>query len=177
MHLASSGFTLPPGTARPTWRDELRGLEGELPRTERALWAMIEEIAAVFEALPRSPDVYGVVHFDLSGDNVVWRDGAPHAIDFDDCMTHWYVADIARTVSHFREQARGEIGPHERAFLAGYEEVRPLPPDWKARLPIFLRFALMSELAWMMYASSVGAAVEFSADAEANLRRLVNMAV
>ena len=110
MHLAAHDFELPPETARLSWRDELRGLEGELSAGETDLRATVAAITRCLENLPTTRDCYGVVHFDLSGDNLVWRDSSPSAIDFDDCTLHWYVADIARTLVYLRETTDGKIG-------------------------------------------------------------------
>ncbi|HXK32867.1 MAG TPA: phosphotransferase [Dehalococcoidia bacterium] len=172
MHVASYRFSLPPGTSRPSWRDEFVALERELPESETDLWDIIHEARALFETLPPTPDSYGVVHFDLSGDNIVWRGLSPAAIDFDDCLTHWYIADITRTVAYFREQARGAVGAQERAFMEGYEMVRPLGDAWQALLPRFLRLALISELAWVVDAGDDGA-VEFAPGATENLRAII----
>lgn len=174
MHLAAYDFALPPGATRLSWRDELLGLEGEWMPSETELRDMVDMTALIFRRLPTTPDCYGVVHFDLSGNNIVWRSQSPAAIDFDDCMLHWYVADIARTIGRFRETAGGRIGPHELAFLDGYREIRQIDPEWMRLLPAFLRLALISELAWMTYASrSDPHRLQFTSQAEANLRRLI----
>jgi Ser/Thr protein kinase RdoA (MazF antagonist) len=98
----------------------------------------------------------------------------PGVIDFDDCMTHWYVADLARTVGYFRETARGRMGPYETAFMGGYRDVRRIEPEWLELLPVFLRLALISEFAWMNYASQATArGVRFTAEDAANLREII----
>ncbi len=141
--------------------------------SETQLRAIVNTTARLLEDLPKTHDCYGMVHFDLSGDNVVWRGQSPAAIDFDDCMLHWYVADIARTIGSFRETAGGG-GPYELAFLDGYGDIGQLDRDWMRLLPVFLRLALISELAWMTYASRSDAhRLQFSLKEEANLRGLI----
>ena len=174
MHLAACDFELPPDTARQTWRDELRGLEGELRGDETDLRATVAAITQRLELLPTTPDCYGIVHFDLSGDNLIWRNLSPSAIDFDDCMLHWYVADIARTLVCMREMAGGRIGPLETAFLDGYRERRQIEAEWMLLLPMFLQLAAISELAWMTYASrSAAGHIEFSSEDDARLRQMI----
>lgn len=175
MHLAADGLALPPGAARLSWRDELRGLEGELSPDETHLRAVVAATTARLERLPVTSAGYGLVHFDVSRDNVIWRSSSPSVIDFDDCMMHWYVADIARTVACMREVSAGRVGAEETAFLDGYRTVRPLDPEWTRLLPMFLQLALISELAWMMYASeSASDRIEFAADDEVRLRRMID---
>jgi Ser/Thr protein kinase RdoA (MazF antagonist) len=176
MHDAAADFSLPAGAERPSWRDEFRGLAGELPRSETGLWQTIDATQALFDSLPTAPDAYGLVHFDLSGDNLIWDGLLPTAIDFDDTMWHWYVGDIARTTAYFRHDEGGRVGARETAFLEGYCEVRPLSDYWRDLLPEFLRFSLISELAWMSYASANGADVEeFTAQQETALRRAIDL--
>ena len=174
MHLAAQDFELPPGTARLSWRNELRGIEGELSAGETDLRATVAAITRRLEILPTARDCYGVVHFDLSGDNVIWRKLSPSAIDFDDCMLHWYVADIARTLVQMREMTNGRIGPLEIAFLDGYREHRQIEAEWMLLLPMFLQLSAISELAWMTYASGSGAGqIEFTSEDGARLRQMI----
>jgi Ser/Thr protein kinase RdoA (MazF antagonist) len=174
MHIATRGFVLPAGTTRLSWRDEMLGLRGELEDDEAPLVRIVDESEALFASLPRTPDVYGVVHFDLSGDNIVWRGLDATAIDFDDCMHTWYVADIARTAATLRSNNNGREAAVERAFLDGYEAVRPLDQQWRDLLPAFIRFMLICELAWMLDASdTVPGRVTFDHAAESRLRGLI----
>ena len=62
------------------------------------LHAALDETEAWTAALPRTPDVYGLVHNDLCEDNLLWLGGEPTVIDFDDCCFTWFAADIARTL-------------------------------------------------------------------------------
>lgn len=174
MHLAAEGFELPVGSERPSWRDEFDVLKDELPRDESELWRIIERTRALFETLPQTRDCYGMVHFDLSGDNLIWRGVSPTAVDFDDCMWHWYDGDIARTIVYFRVTDGGEVGARESAFMAGYLAARRLDERWIALLPGFLRLALISELAWMAYSSrGSGYAPVLTPEQEASLRRAI----
>jgi Ser/Thr protein kinase RdoA (MazF antagonist) len=174
MHIAAEDFELPAGAERPSWRDEFDSLDDELPRREAHLWRIIDETRALFETLPQTRDCFGMVHFDLSGDNLVWDGLAPTAIDFDDCMWHWYAGDIARTIAYFRMTDGGVIGRRESAFLGGYQEVRPLAQRWLELLPKLLRLALISELAWMKYSSGHGPyATLFTPEEEANARMAI----
>lgn len=173
-HLAACDFALPDGTARPSWRDEFRGLDGELLPSDVDLRAVADQARSFFESLAQPPDRYGVIHYDLAGDNLMWIDGRPTAIDFDDCMVHWYLADLARSISDYRQRAYGAVGPHERALLDGYEEVRRLEEEDHLLLPHFIRFAMLSELGWMTYAARTAPSrLHLSTENETLLRTLV----
>jgi Ser/Thr protein kinase RdoA (MazF antagonist) len=100
-------------------------------------------------ALPRTPPAYGLCHGDLHPANVCFdAAGAPTLFDFD-CMGYgWRAYDL--TV--FLWNAFGERRPKRwrqsrwRAFLRGYREVRPLPDDLDAVLPLFL----VARQIWLM---------------------------
>ncbi len=174
MHIAAQGFRMPAGAERDFWRDELVQVRGELDAGETRLLRIVAEAEALFERLPQTPDVYGVVHFDLSGDNIIWRGLDATAIDFDDCMHNWFIADIARTVATFRTNDNGLEAAIEGAFIDGYQAVRQLDDRSAALLPAFIRFMNVCELAWMLYASRTAPdRITFDSAAEARLRNLI----
>ncbi len=173
-HLAVYDFALPNGAERLSWRDECRGVEGELLPSDVELRAVAGRARSFFESLARPPDRYGVIHYDLCGDNLMWIDGTPTAIDFDDCMTHWFLADLARVISNYRRREHGAVGPHESALLRGYGEVRRLDEEDRLVFPRFIQFAMLSELAWMTYAARMAPdRLDFSTEDETLLRALV----
>jgi Ser/Thr protein kinase RdoA (MazF antagonist) len=100
-------------------------------------------------ALPRTPPGYGLCHGDLHPANVRFdAAGKPTLFDFD-CMGYgWRAYDL--TV--FLWNAYGERRPKRwresrwRAFLRGYQEVRPLPEELDALLPLFL----VAHQIWLM---------------------------
>jgi Ser/Thr protein kinase RdoA (MazF antagonist) len=108
-----------------------------------------ERVRHRLRALPRTPPGYGLCHGDLHPANVCFdAAGAPTLFDFD-CMGYgWRAYDL--TV--FLWNAFGERRPKRwretrwRAFLRGYEEVRPLPEELDAMLPLFL----VARQIWLM---------------------------
>jgi len=100
-------------------------------------------------ALPRTPPGYGLCQGDLHPGNVRFdAAGQPTLFDFD-CMGYgWRAYDL--TV--FLWNAFGERRPKRwresrwRAFLHGYQEVRPLPDALDAMLPLFL----VARQIWLM---------------------------
>jgi amicoumacin kinase len=51
--------------------------------------------SAWLEALPRTPEHYGLIHADLHPHNFCFADGKIAAFDFDNCEHAWFVKDIA----------------------------------------------------------------------------------
>jgi Ser/Thr protein kinase RdoA (MazF antagonist) len=99
--------------------------------------------------LPRSAPDYGLCHGDLHPGNVRFdTTGEPTLFDFDCCGYGWRAYDL--TV--FLWNAFGERRPRRwrdsrwRAFLSGYEAVRPLPSTLAETLPLFL----VARQIWLM---------------------------
>lgn len=174
LHVAAQDFVLPPGCERETWRDELDGTLDDLPASEGALRDVLLTARERMHALLQTPDVYGMVHFDLSGDNLVFDGATATVIDFDDCVEHWYIGDIARTVATFRTNDNGLEGAIEAALLEGYREVRAIGHDWEELLALFVQVMHIAELAWLLRARDQSdGRVPFDAHAERLLRRLI----
>ena len=147
MHARGASYRpASPELARPAWdqvgncfhpREEA---QGELLRLRRA-----EALAAV-QALPRSPDAYGLIHTDLHGGNFLFDLESQRItlLDFDDCAQGWYGMDIAMSLHDFcvlsAESDKDSCAARFlRAYLAGYLPEHFLAPAWLERLPLFLK--------------------------------------
>lgn len=122
----------PPDYSRPAWdargltgptalwgsAHRLAGLDGEARAT---LLAADRRAAAVLDALPRDADRYGVIHADLTFENVLVAADRLVAIDFDDSGEGWYAFDLATPafwcVGH--PDAEQFIGALESGYRAG----------------------------------------------------------
>lgn len=147
MHACLREYTPPsPELARPDW-DQLGNCfhpteepQGDLLRQRRA-----EALAAV-QALPRSPDGYGLIHTDLHGGNLLFDLASERItlLDFDDCARGWYAMDIAMSLHDFcvlsDERDKDRFAARFLlAFLRGYLSQHSLDPVWVERLPFFLK--------------------------------------
>jgi Ser/Thr protein kinase RdoA (MazF antagonist) len=125
-------------------------------------------------SLPRTPDVYGLVHNDLCEDNLFWLGGEPTVIDFDDCCFTWYAADIARTLGALYDGDPTRSRRLATWCLAGYRTVRPLDVVTEAWLPRFVKLNAIASLGWCLYSRSRGLDIEdASEEAEAHLRAVI----
>jgi Ser/Thr protein kinase RdoA (MazF antagonist) len=87
------------------------------------------------EALPVAEPAYGLLHGDVIPSNALIRsDGAIALLDFDLCGYGWRAYDVATFLSEMRywriEEAVG------RAFVSGYETIRPLEAWEMSSLPL-----------------------------------------
>jgi Ser/Thr protein kinase RdoA (MazF antagonist) len=166
--------TLPDGARRRDWRDELALLGSWLPDDETEAHTHLARVTRWLQCLPQEPQVYGLVHFDVQGDNLLWVESSPTVIDFDDCLFHWFAADIARALGAFRLQAPERRRVLTEWLLDGYRHVRQLDPIAAESLAEFVRVVSIGSLAWNLYRRSRGGrAVEGAQDAEQGLRALI----
>lgn len=133
-----------PALARPSWQDDLRLVEGQLP-AEVAVEREFAAIDSALRELPTTSDSYGLIHGDFQLDNLFWN-GQIEIIDFDDCRYHWYLADIADAADDLPRDSAGSnwLG----AFLAGYQEECALAEDLLSQqLGLFRRAARLCRYA------------------------------
>lgn len=150
---------------RPTWRDAIW-----LSDPERAIHAsmagVIAQAAALrkrLEALPT--DSFGLVHDDLHSGNVLFVDGTPFAIDFENSHYTWQVSEVASALFfHLWKTRRSDAAELEdraarftTAFLLGYRRHHLLAPFWIRQIPLFLKLRELS-----MFASSGLQQADFS---------------
>jgi Ser/Thr protein kinase RdoA (MazF antagonist) len=124
---------------------------------DEAMLARWHEMADTVAALPQERAGYGVVHNDLHPWNFLVSEehGKPvvAVIDFDVCLHHWFVCDIATA---FFPAVVGWIpitqpGMDRPAFLrhawgrfmAGYGRENTLDVAWLAHIPTFLKYRQM----------------------------------
>jgi Ser/Thr protein kinase RdoA (MazF antagonist) len=90
-----------------------------------------------FDALPS-----GWLHGDFHGRNLVFEgDRVAGMFDLDDVDRGPYIYDVAGGVMKFSRERRGSLTIRPdfvRAFVGGYEQVRPLGADEIAALPVML---------------------------------------
>ena len=106
-------------------RDDAALLRSAMTRLKREL-----------DALETSADGYGVIHADLTPENVLVQDGRLIMIDFDDFGEGWHLFDLATIL--FWYQPHPQYEAYSRELFAGYSSVRPLPAhspaSWEAML-------------------------------------------
>ena len=170
---AAAPSAAPAGT-RPEFDDELALTRDWLPASETGLHAHLEGAGLWGGTLPRTPDVFGLVHFDLCEDNVLWVGLEPTVIDFDDCMFTWFAADIARTIGSLYSADPARYRQVAAWCMEGYRAVRRLDPVTVASLPEFVRLNAISNLAWCLYSRWHGLDIEdASEEAESHFRAVI----
>jgi len=121
---------------RPTCEETAAQMRSTLP--ERLL-PVLDNVAAALASLPRTPETFGLVHYDFEPDNVFFdeRTGQVSVIDFDDSIYHFFALDIEQALDSLSNLIPQNAFLSARtAFLSAYENEHPLPPDLDALLPL-----------------------------------------
>lgn len=142
IHVASIGFTSPYGRYHLDQANLLDRYLAKL-RPDALQAAVIEEHAAEIRSrlatFDPGPTGWGVVHGDVQSLNFHFTaDDRITFLDFDLAGYGWRIYDVAYYVTRIREQ-------HRRAFLDGYESVRPLTDAERDMIPTLGRLAWIRE--------------------------------
>ena len=98
------------------------------------------------EKFGRGKERYGLIHDDISINNVLLCEGELYLLDFDDCGWGWYLYDIPTAVlEDFGEDMQKGLG----AVLRGYERYRPLSSEEKTELDTFNVLKKIVRIGWI----------------------------
>jgi Ser/Thr protein kinase RdoA (MazF antagonist) len=139
--------------------------------------ASLHEAAALHDAafpwpteqtygLPPDDSRFGLIHGDFELDNLAWLDGVPTAYDFDEATRSWYAADVAYALRDAED--RPDL---VAAFVAGYQDVRPLDV---ASLPRFRRLNAARRAASLEALLAADTAPEAHPELAAKLRQALD---
>lgn len=128
-----------------------------IPREERAIRDVADEVLTTIGKLPKSPSNYGLLHGDLCLENLlVDQESNLTMIDFQDCEKHFYIFDLAAAVYSAMEYSYvggGSIVDYGQAMtnaiINGYQEENDLSPEMVDQLPLFIKLKEVFEYSLM----------------------------
>lgn len=126
-------------TERITYRDQLSWAKESLPLGETAARSELTVLQDWMETLEITEENFGLIHYDFELDNQRWLNGEIGILDFDDCMTHWYAADIAFALRDLLKTETDLTNPKVVEFINGYQSEFPLTSNMVKELPMFIR--------------------------------------
>ncbi len=123
-------------------------IEG-LPEEDRLLLLELDQQARnLLRSLPKTPETFGLIHSDLHVGNVLVEDGNLNVIDFDDTGFGFLYYDFGAALGFHLLEPLYE--PIRESMLAGYDEVRPLPPNTRELLDSFIKVRMTGVSRWIM---------------------------
>lgn len=140
LHKLSAAYT-PATYIRHSHADRLRWMSGVLADfpDERAARKELDAVIDWLSTLPKTPDVYGLIHYDFETDNVMYdpQTAKLSVIDFDDAVYHWFAMDITTALASYEGDAPALA---REQFVAGYRSEHPLDNAQLDLLPHFKRY-------------------------------------
>ncbi len=122
---------------------------GELDASARDLLETVcGAIGRRLENYGRTRENYGLIHADLRSANLLCGSGGRLCVlDFDDCGYGWFLYDLAASFSFIEHDPR--LPQWVRAWLEGYESLRPLTTRDRREIPAFFMARRIQLLAWV----------------------------
>jgi Ser/Thr protein kinase RdoA (MazF antagonist) len=108
------------------------------------LLAAEQRVAQDLAELGTHPSVWGPIHGDIHYDNVLIYDQEIRPIDFSGLRLGHYVYDIGVTLYHIFYQG----SQMRQAFLAGYQQIYPLPMKYEQFVEACVVYAAIDNIAW-----------------------------
>lgn len=134
---------------RKQWNEDLN-FKGEYAFTEKdcVIYNIWTEIIKEMNTFPKDRGSYGLIHNDFHQYNFFIYNDEIIVFDFDDCLYHWYVCDIAIAIYHSLQtisinsvQECREFGvKFIESFLKGYLEENKIEEKWIDKIPLFLEY-------------------------------------
>ena len=157
IHRRSKAYV--PVHPRPDYFDKynMETLDRLFPDEYGELKKAVAKRLDAFHALPQDKGCYGLVHFDFSDGNyhIDMETGAITVFDFDNCMSCWYMFDLANLWIHNEGWTRQETDPGKRFALMqqcfglqlqGYQTETELPEEMLEKLPLFIDMVLIENI-------------------------------
>jgi Ser/Thr protein kinase RdoA (MazF antagonist) len=102
-----------------------------------AFHAVADRVREAMDEMGTGPPAFGLIHADLGVDaNLLFWQGRPRAIDFDEAGLGYWVYDLAVALEHCRDER--EYNRNRNALLSGYAEVRALPDEQLRHIDLFM---------------------------------------
>jgi Ser/Thr protein kinase RdoA (MazF antagonist) len=128
-----------------------------IPDEYAELKAAIADRIRQFKEFPRTPDNYGLVHFDFCDGNyhVDLNTGDVTAFDFDNCCYCWYMFDLAHLWTHgvgwFRQERdatkrREGMEWYFKHILSGYRSETDVSEEELSRLPLYIDMTIIESV-------------------------------
>lgn len=130
---------------RPDWRalQLTENFETWLSPEQHWLIEALEDQKQQLQALPQTPEHYGLIHGDIHDGNFKLLDQQPVLFDFDDCHLGWYAQDLALILFSASYQQK-ETDNFEPWFIEqlklGYRTIRSWPELFVEAEPLFARW-------------------------------------
>lgn len=146
IHRAASSFSPETTARRWHWREEgFIALAPQLiPAEDTASHRELETVLLRLDELPVNTDTFGIIHADFAPQNFNY-DPAPGitTFDFGNCCYHWYLSDIAISLSTIRRRPAEVRDMYRTWIIEGYREHYPIDDELLANISWLIRLRIL----------------------------------
>lgn len=146
IHKSSHRYTANLSTnQRWVWQDEIFIAQAKklIPAEDKASLEEFAEVTSLCLELPQVASEFGLIHADHAPQNFKYNPAITKitVFDFGNCCYHWFVADLAITLSTIRRKLnREEV---RDGILQGYTKIRALPKNHDQLIDLFIRLRVI----------------------------------
>ena len=106
------------------------------------IYTAFKKVLKEFRKLPVDKDCFGLIHADLHTGNFMVDNGKITAFDFDDCVYHWFIYDIAVFIWALDRFELDQFWLLENIKI-GYDEENQLDDFWWELIPLFYNYRMV----------------------------------
>ncbi|MES3037907.1 MAG: phosphotransferase [Bdellovibrionota bacterium] len=144
IHQASRNYQ-PKNIRRWQWDEEhlIKNALTLIPSEDTKSRDQFLEIMRRCQALEKNDSNFGMIHADHAPQNFIFNPVTDEitAIDFGNCCYHWYLADLAISLSVNRRKENKE--KIKSLILSGYCETESLPGNYEELLDLFIKLRVL----------------------------------
>ncbi|MHA2365332.1 MAG: phosphotransferase enzyme family protein [Candidatus Hodarchaeales archaeon] len=145
FHQASLKFK-PKNFKRRNWEKDISLILKEFDPEDNNLKKRGVELYKWIETLIPNEENFGLIHYDLCPDNLIWdENNTPFIIDLDDLAYYFFTADIAFISDDLKDDSRGETV--FQTFIEGYLSIKGLPDEFHLEIENFLELMILLKYA------------------------------
>lgn len=146
IHLISSSFRFQtPECDRWSWKNEIliRLAKELIPQSDHRSLDEFDEVIGLCSQLSATRENFGLIHADHAPQNFRYdfQNNKLTSFDFGNCCYHWYMADLAISLSTIRRKQNREL--IRENILSGYNSIRPLDPNFPDMIDLFIRLRVL----------------------------------
>lgn len=147
MHEATKSYhPISKARTRMNWYDEITSYSMKyLSPTEPIIASRFNEVIERINQIPKHRENYGLIHYDLHRGNLIFDQGQIRILDFDDCVYHYFITDLAIALFYavpfdLPDDQRGKSAKRFLQLLVeGYQQIRSLTEEEIQLIPLFLK--------------------------------------
>lgn len=131
---------------RMNWYDEIISFSAKyLSPTEPIIASRFHEVVEQINQIPKQKENFGLIHYDLHRGNLFFDQGQIRVLDFDDCVYHYFITDLAIALFYAvpfnlpDEEREKSANRFLQLLLKGYTQIRPLNEEEIKLIPLFLK--------------------------------------